>query len=1081
MKNLFENWRKYLRESESGMREFVFSESELRDLNRSISKIVSAAKSVLGADGPTPILNVKSLEKIKLDKSQKDPTPLKMVAEQDADVIDLRQRYYGPGGELEKSSPRAVRGLDKGLGQMSAQEFEDTGYVMKVPQEVLEDFNVLVESTKKTGDLYEQARDWYHNIRELLNQETNNDRDAALLGLLIAVYSPRAKFSLNLAEASFMYKAVQEDAANNPELLKEYLETFPGAEKKEPGSPHGFTGAHKVPNFALNLIAPELAGQRDKDTGKIKYNDMYEWNSTIDTWMIDAFYPMLRKASTAKEWDAIKGKLMSNVVSYRYMARLVAQQARKFNLLPHELQAIIWVSMQVRQTGEAGLGVTTQFAFNQIKDAIVNIRTINNDLETARQELEEKSWLGTLFDEIDNKGFGEAAKFILGIKNEKGKITVPGVRSISASGKSGSAFQYYTPPEDSSQEKTTIKKQKKPKGKKVARPKPEKRYADPKYSELKTFYVMNEVIQMPTGKFNNLYDAITLYLDPEFSTEKAVEYITGRFDPEATASSKYFKEEKMLQELAAGYSPHNPGQLPLRPAIGAQVVPPGPSSTLAKAGEKIPRDSSDSEQVAKAVVHRNNHILLLQNDKGYDLPGGHCKRGESIVKGLQREIFEETGLTCGSEIVKLHLYDRNKHFFAVELPSDDIHLSDEHSGYKIVPFEKALKMRMRRSHKEAIKKAMEVIVGADSLRSRDDAARLTLTPDGSRQERAPHAPMRRQTRPMAENMTRKEIAIAHGKLSQSRLGRMVAEVQAKVVDALEARYCVSTSTKRSIDSFVNDALYWINGKGSMPSSIRTYANYFDLSVATITKRIKDKHPGLSTRKETIELMGSEYVREIMPKIKSALDTPVQVMLPRVMTMSAEGSPSYAPDGAHFVQDKLIGIRGDLETKFAKDYRTDSKQALRKYIFYVLRHEFYHTLDRELRVSGKRSFLQRAAKIGSKRVKGYYGVDVRRGKMADEFYAELQNLISSLNGLPTEKDIKDLCILYKKYPGDKIYQRIKLKTLRGYEITDIDYMIQSPLMRSLINCNDEAETYRRFKVLAYKLEKRKELEERRKRK
>mgnify|MGYP002810104558 CR=1 FL=1 len=78
---------------------------------------------------------------------------------------------------------------------------------------------------------------------------------------------------------------------------------------------------------------------------------MYEWNSTIDTWMIDAFYPSLRKASTAKEWDGIKGKLMSNVVSYRYMARLVAKEAKNLNLLPHELQALIWVASQIRQTG----------------------------------------------------------------------------------------------------------------------------------------------------------------------------------------------------------------------------------------------------------------------------------------------------------------------------------------------------------------------------------------------------------------------------------------------------------------------------------------------------------------------------------------------------------------------------------------------------------------------------------------------------------------------------------------------------------------------------------------------------------
>jgi hypothetical protein len=373
----------------------------------------------------------------------------------------------------------------------------------------------------------------------LLDRETENDRDSALLGLLIATYSPRAKFALNLAEAVFMYKAVQQDAQENPEGLRQYLETFPGAEKRQPGESRGFTKAHKVPNFSLNLIAPNLAGERD-DLGGVVYNDLYEWNSTIDTWMIDAFYPSLRKASTAKEWDGIKGKLMSNVVSYRYMARLVAKEARNLNLLPHELQALIWVASQIRQTGEAGLGVTTQFAFDQIRDAITNIAEINNDLRTMKS-LEENDWLGTIIDTIDSKGFEEASKYLLGIKNEKGKITTPGIRSITASGKKGSAFKYFPAPE----------KVKKPKGAKKekgpAKEKEIKSFQDPQFSDLKVHYVMNNVIQMPTGKFNNLYDSITIYLEPEFSTDKAVKHVLGRFDPEAKASSKYFVKEHRIR------------------------------------------------------------------------------------------------------------------------------------------------------------------------------------------------------------------------------------------------------------------------------------------------------------------------------------------------------------------------------------------------------------------------------------------------------------------------------------------------------------------------------------------------------
>jgi len=556
MKLLFENWRRYVKEDvvdlasrqQSKEKEFVLNADEFSALNGAIAKIVEEAKHVLGAEGGIPYFDPNSLEKIELAE------PMKMVAEQTEEELGitpfqasqaspeqmaLRKQHYGPEGELKKRGPKAVRDLEKGLGQMSAEEFEETGYVIKVPESVLGDFRQLVESAKETEGLYEEARDWYHNIRGLLDRETENDRDSALLGLLIATYSPRAKFALNLAEAVFMYKAVQQDAQENPEGLRQYLETFPGAGKRQPGESRGFTKAHKVPNFSLNLIAPNLAGERS-DLGGIVYNDLYEWNSTIDTWMIDAFYPSLRKASTAKEWDAIKGKLMSNVVSYRYMARLVAKEARNLKLLPHELQALIWVASQIRQTGEAGLGVTTQFAFDQIRESITNIAEINNDLKTLKS-LEEDDWLGTIIGTIDGKGFEEASKYLLGIKDEKGKITTPGIRSITASGKKGSAFKYFPAPE----------KVKKPKGAKKAKgPAKEKEmkpFQDPQYDNLKTFYVMNNVIQMPTGKFNNLYDSITLFLDPEFSTDKAVKHVLGRFDPKAKASSKYFiKENKKI-------------------------------------------------------------------------------------------------------------------------------------------------------------------------------------------------------------------------------------------------------------------------------------------------------------------------------------------------------------------------------------------------------------------------------------------------------------------------------------------------------------------------------------------------------
>ena len=556
MKLLIENWRKFVNEEaevipfpgsqpQSGEQDFSFSPAELDAVNSSIAKIVNTAKKVLGAEGEIP----------QLEGSFAEPE-MRMVAEDDDDATEeeraeaealgitvsqlrsaspeqmsLRRQYYGPEGDVAQRGPKAVRGLDKGLGTMSATDFEEEGIVIPVPEEVLQSFRQLVADTKEIDGLYEEARDWYQSIRGLLDKETGNDQDATLLGLLVATYSPRAKFALNLAEAVFMYKAIQKDVADGKEKeLKEYLETFPGAEKRSVGEPRGFTNAHKVPNFTLNLIDPELAGSRGEG-GEMSYDDMYEWNSTIDTWMIDAFYPSLRKASTSKEWDNIKGKMMGNVVSYRYMARLVASEAKRLGLVPHELQALIWVASQVKQTGQSDLGVTTQFAYNQIRDSIKNVASIKEDLRALKQ-LEEQDWLGTIISTIDEQGFEEAGRYV----TEKGQ----GVRSITSRGKKGSQFDYFpTPPKE-----PKAKGPRGPKAPKVPKPKVTKAYEDPAFSDLATWWVMNNVIQMPTGKFNNLYDSIMLYLSPDFSKEKAVQYVLGRFDPAATSSKDYFLEHR---------------------------------------------------------------------------------------------------------------------------------------------------------------------------------------------------------------------------------------------------------------------------------------------------------------------------------------------------------------------------------------------------------------------------------------------------------------------------------------------------------------------------------------------------------
>ena len=621
MKMLFENWRGFVNEqaeiidfpapkSRGGVKEF---ELNLDDLNSSIQKITDAAKEVLGAEGEAPILKAEDFQQaaqdLRMVAEQEGLTPeeekeaerlgltpeLYMLGKQsdDPEYLKLRRRYFGPEGEMARAKAmgkeRGVYGakksnlLDTGLGRMTAADFEKARIVMPVSQEVLDTFQDMVQQLKSAGSVYEEAKSWYHNIRKLMDEATStrdedgnivskNDRDATLLGLMIATYSPRAKFALNLAEAVFMYKAVQQDVADGKEEeLKDYIHGFPktiegnaeflakrGLKTKDKGKRYsdfpklkgvmrGFSGAHKVPNFALNLIAPNLAGGiGPRSPESLVMNEMYEWNSTIDTWMIDAFYPYLRKASTAKEWEKIKGNLMSDVVSYRYMARLVAQEAKKLNILPQELQAIIWVASQIRTTGEEGLGVTTEFAFNQLRSSITEIAKIKNDLETLKS-LEEKDWLATFIETIEKQGFEEAARYIL-------EPNV-GVRSVTSKGKKGDAFKYFP------SKKKKIKEHIDEKGRAYKKSGKKRVYYDPKnyktlymnpeFKDLKTWLVVNSVIQMNDGKFSNLHDSILLYLDPDFSTEKAVEFLQGRFDPEAKRGPEYFKEklDRIAEEL----------------------------------------------------------------------------------------------------------------------------------------------------------------------------------------------------------------------------------------------------------------------------------------------------------------------------------------------------------------------------------------------------------------------------------------------------------------------------------------------------------------------------------------------------
>ena len=95
----------------------------------------------------------------------------------------------------------------------------------------------------------------------------------------------------------------------------------------------------------------------------------------------------------------------------------------------------------------------------------------------------------------------------------------------------------------------------------------------------------------------------------------------------------------------------------------------------------------DSDTVAKIVIVDDSmRVLMLKRSDNHekyagelDLPGGHLKENESILKGLKREVKEETSINIENPIFFKKI--KNKHFYYAKYNSQPVNLSDEHSDY----------------------------------------------------------------------------------------------------------------------------------------------------------------------------------------------------------------------------------------------------------------------------------------------------------------------------------------------------------------------------------------------------------------
>lgn len=238
------------------------------------------------------------------------------------------------------------------------------------------------------------GKDWYNDMNSNIRQALGMP-EANLFFLLLASFSPRNPVQRNFVQASRVFKGIRNDFDNpdvhddmvdlirsgrknfesvlkveveearegNPSRfdlfnklvggmtwpsnmhkiltiyvdnnesipLNAVLQKFEEAynESYKIGSPkasqHEALSAEKVYSFALNLLDPNF---------KFKSG----WLPvTVDIWVWTFFYPKFTKAE--------KEQYMGDNFSYVYLSKWVQKEAKKYGLMPHELQAIIWVSV----------------------------------------------------------------------------------------------------------------------------------------------------------------------------------------------------------------------------------------------------------------------------------------------------------------------------------------------------------------------------------------------------------------------------------------------------------------------------------------------------------------------------------------------------------------------------------------------------------------------------------------------------------------------------------------------------------------------------------------------------------------
>lgn len=125
-------------------------------------------------------------------------------------------------------------------------------------------------------------------------------------------------------------------------------------------------------------------------------------------------------------------------------------------------------------------------------------------------------------------------------------------------------------------------------------------------------------------------------------------------------------------------------------------------------------EADDMRRVSKAVMldEEGKVLIMKRSPKSiskespweWDLPGGHVQEGESDVKGLQREIQEETQLYI-RKAPDWFMLDGYTRFFLIREWEGEVTLSDEHTEYKWLDPKEVKGYNIGKMYEGAIKEA----------------------------------------------------------------------------------------------------------------------------------------------------------------------------------------------------------------------------------------------------------------------------------------------------------------------------------------------------------------------------------------